>query len=128
MAKILLIEDDPLMVNLYRKIFARAGYEVEIAQRGGEGLEKAKDTLPNLILLDIMMPEMDGFEVLAILKKDDKTKSIPVIALTNLAGEEDAKRALALGVAKYVIKSEHDPREVLQMVKDVLSPPDAKVV
>lgn len=126
MSKILLIEDDPLMVNLYRKIFARAGYEVIVAQRGAEGIEKAKEGLPNLILLDIMMPEMDGFEVLAILKKDDKTKSIPVIALTNLAGEEDAKRALALGAAKYIIKSEHDPREVLQIVKDVLGPSEVK--
>lgn len=120
MAKILLIEDDPLMVNLYRKIFARAGYVVEIAQRGGAGLEKAKEVLPDLILLDIMMPEMDGFEVLEKLKKDDKTKSIPVIALTNLAGEEDAKRALDLGAVAYVVKSEHDPREVLEIVKEAL--------
>ena len=120
MQKILLIEDDPLMVRLYQKVFERDGYEVEIALRGVEGLAKAKEVKPDLILLDIMMPEMDGFEVLTKLKGDEETKNIKVIALTNLAGSGDEERALKLGVLKYIVKSEYDPDEVVKMSKEVL--------
>lgn len=121
MSKILLIEDDPLMMNLYENIFKREGFEVDIAQSGAEGLVKAKEVSYDIILLDIMMPEMDGFEVLQKLKADGATKNIPVVTLTNLAGDADAKRAIKLGAIKYLIKSEYDPVEISKMVKDVLS-------
>ena len=121
MAKILLIEDDPLMLRLYEKILERNDFQIVTASRGQEGLTKAKEEKPDLILLDIMMPEMDGFEVLGKLKSDDTTKNLPVIALTNLAGEEDAKKALEMGAIRYIIKSEHDPAGVVKIAKEVLA-------
>ena len=117
---LLLIEDDPLMLRMYRKIFELEGYEVELAVGGQEGLDKAKSDKPTLVLLDIMMPKMDGFEVLGRLKEDPETKDIPVVVLTNLAGTQDAKKAMEMGASKYIIKSEQDPKEITSMVKEVL--------
>lgn len=117
---LLLIEDDPLMLRLYRKIFKLEGYEIELAAGGQEGLDKAKSDKPTLVLLDIMMPKMDGFEVLGKLKEDPETKDIPVVVLTNLAGTQDAKKAMEMGALKYIIKSEQDPKEVATLVKEVL--------
>jgi CheY-like chemotaxis protein len=121
MAKILIIEDDPLMIRLYQKVFKFEGYDVEVASNGKKGLEKTESFKPNLILLDIMMPEMNGLEVLAKLKANDETKKIPVVVLTNLAGTQDAETALAKGAVKYIIKSEHEPKEVIKMVKGILA-------
>ena len=121
MAKILIIEDDPLMIRLYQKVFKFEGYDVEVASNGKKGLEKTESFKPSLILLDIMMPEMNGLEVLAKLKANDETKKIPVVVLTNLAGTQDAETALAKGAVKYIIKSEHEPKEVIKMVKGILA-------
>lgn len=121
MAKILIVEDDPLMSRMYQKIFTFEKYDVEMAGDGEEGFEKAKAIKPTIMLLDIMMPKMNGLEVLEKLKADPYTKSIPVIMLTNLAGQQDAEAALAKGAVKYIIKSEHEPKEVANMVKEILA-------
>lgn len=121
MAKILIIEDDPLMSRMYQKIFSFENYEVEMAHDGVEGLEKARTIKPTLILLDIMMPKMNGLQVLAKLKTDPDTKSIPVVMLTNLAGTSDAESALTHGAVKYIIKSEFEPKQVANMVKEILA-------
>ena len=118
---ILIVEDDPLMSRMYQKIFKFEGYDVEFAGNGLEGLEKARTVKPTLILLDIMMPQMNGLEVLDKLKADPETKVVPVIVLTNLAGTQDAETALSKGAVKYIIKSEHDPAEVAKMVKEILA-------
>ena len=121
MAKILIVEDDPLMSRMYQKIFTFEGYEVAMAGNGEEVLEAAKKGKPNLVLLDVMMPKMNGLEVLEKLKIDPETKGIPVIMLTNLAGQKDAETALAKGAVKYIIKSEHEPKEIADMVKQILA-------
>lgn len=121
MAKILIVEDDSLMLRLYQKAFGFENYEVEVAGDGVEGLEKARQTKPTLMLLDVMMPKMNGLEVLDKLKADPDTKMIPVIMLTNLAGTQDAETALSKGAVKYIVKSEHDPKEVVGIVKEVLA-------
>jgi CheY-like chemotaxis protein len=120
-AIILITEDDPLMSRMYQKIFTFEGYEVVMAGNGEEGLEKTRSTKPTMILLDVMMPVMNGLEMLEKLKADPDTKKIPVIMLTNLAGQQDAETALSRGAVKYIIKSEHDPKEIADMVKEVLS-------
>ena len=121
MAKILLIvEDDPLMQRMYQKIFTFEKYDVDTAANGEEGLEKARQIKPTAILLDVMMPKMNGLQVLDKLKSDPDTKGIPVIMLTNLAGEKDAETALMKGAIKYIIKSEHEPKEVVNMVKEII--------
>lgn len=121
MAKILIVEDDPLMARMYQKIFTFEKYEVETAADGQEGLDKARSINPTMILLDIMMPKMNGLEVLDKLKADPATKTIPVVMLTNLAGQQDAEAALAKGAVKYIIKSEYDPKQVSDMVKQILA-------
>ena len=119
-AQILIVEDDPLMSRMYEKIFAFEKFEVEIASDGSEGLKKVKLFNPTLVLLDVMMPKMNGLEVLEALKKDSSTKKLPVVMLTNLAGQKDAETALSMGAVKYIVKSEYDPKQVSDMVKEVL--------
>lgn len=120
MAKILIVEDDPLMSRMYQTIFTFEKYTVVTAENGLVGLEKARSEKPTLILLDVMMPKMNGLEVLEKLKADPDTKKIPVIVLTNLAGTRDAEVALTKGAVKYIIKSEYEPKQVADMVKEVL--------
>lgn len=121
MAKVLIVEDDPLMSRMYQKIFAFEGYEVEFAVDGEEGLEKAKTVSPTIILLDVMMPKLNGIQVLEKLKIDPATKGIPVVMLTNLAGQQDAETALSKGAVKYIIKSEYEPKQVADMVKEIIA-------
>ncbi len=121
MAKVLIVEDDPLMSRMYQKIFSFEKYEVEVAADGEEGLTKATSSNPTIILLDVMMPKMNGLQVLEKLKADANTKNIPVIMLTNLAGQQDAESALSKGAVKYIVKSEHDPKEITNMVKEIIA-------
>jgi CheY-like chemotaxis protein len=121
MALILIIEDDPLMSRMYQKIFTFEGHEVEMADNGQAGLDLLRTKRPALVMLDVMMPKMNGFEVLEKIKSDPETKAIPVVMLTNLAGEQDAEAALSKGAIKYIIKSEHEPKEISDMVKEILA-------
>lgn len=121
MVKILIIEDDSLLSRMYQKIFTSENYEVEVAEDGQEGLDKARTANPTLILLDVMMPKLNGLQVLDKLKADQSTAKIPVVMLTNLAGERDAQSALEKGAVKYIIKSEHKPSEVEKIIKSILS-------
>lgn len=121
MVKILLTEDDALMARMYQKIFTFEGFEVDIATNGQECLDKVRTNVPTIILLDVMMPVMNGLDTLEKLKADPATKSIPVIMLTNLAGQQDAEAALAKGAVKYIIKSEHEPKQIADMVKEIVA-------
>jgi CheY-like chemotaxis protein len=122
MPKVLLIvEDDPLMGRMYQKIFTFEKFDVEVAADGEEGLAKASASKPTIILLDIMMPKMNGLQVLDKLKANEETKNIPVVMLTNLAGQQDAETALSKGAVKYIVKSEHEPKEVANMVKEIIA-------
>lgn len=119
--RVLLVEDDQLIQRMYQKIFTFEKYEVVTASDGEEALEKARTSDPTIILLDVMMPKMNGMEVLERLKMDPNTKAIPVVMLSNLAGENDAETALAKGAVKYIIKSEHDPKEVADMIQEIIA-------
>lgn len=122
MAKVLLIiEDDPLMVRMYQKIFKFEGFEVDTAFDGEEGIEKVRKIKPTAVLLDIMMPKMNGIQVLEKIKSDPDIKKTPVIMLTNLAGQQDAEAALEKGAVRYIIKSEHDPKDIVRMVKEIMA-------
>src|ERR1035438_2232929 len=121
MAKVFIVEDDPLMLRMYQKIFTFEKYEVEIASDGEEALAKVVAANPTVILLDIMMPKMNGMQVLEKLKADPATKNIPVIMLTNLSGQQDAETALSKGAVKYLIKSEYEPKEVADIVKEIIA-------
>ena len=121
MTKILITEDDPLMSRMYQKIFTFEGFEVIMAADGQDGLDKIRAEMPTLVLLDVMMPRLNGLQVLEKLKADPATKAIPVIMLTNLSSQQDADNAMLKGAVKYIVKSEHDPKEVADMVKEVLA-------
>ena len=121
MAKILLVEDDPLMVRMYQRKLATDSYEVDVAVNGEEGLVKIRSFRPDLVLLDIMMPRLNGLQVLERMKADTTVSSIPVIILTNLGGsQEDIERGLELGAVAYLVKSAYRPDEVVAKVKEVL--------
>lgn len=118
---ILVVEDDPFMARLYQRILVLDGYEATMALNGQHGLQEARRIKPALVLLDIMMPKLDGFHTLDQLKADPDTAAIPVVMLTNLAGQQDIDKAFAKGAIKYIIKSEHDPKEVSSIVKEILA-------
>jgi CheY-like chemotaxis protein len=123
MTKVLIVEDDDLMSRMYQKIFTFEGFEVVVAHDGEEGLEliRTAEPKPIIVLLDVMMPKMNGIQVLEKLKLDPATKAIPVIMLTNLAGQQDAETAMSKGAVRYIIKSEHEPKEVVEIVKGVIA-------
>ena len=121
MAKILIVEDDPLMLRMYEKVFTFEKYEVDTAANGEDGWEKVKKNKPTLVLLDIMMPKMNGIQVLEKIKLDPETKEIPVVMLTNLSGEKDAEAALMKGAVKYIIKSKYEPKQITDMVKEIIA-------
>lgn len=119
--KILLIEDDPFLNQLYVKKFLDEKLDVLSAYDGKKGLELAKRDNPSIIILDIVLPEMDGYEVLDNLKKSVLTASIPVIILTNFFEKEDIRRALKTGAKDYLIKTHCMPSEVVDRVKKILA-------
>lgn len=122
MAKILLVDDDALLVRMYQTKLKADGYEVETAGDGAEGFNKTKEFKPDLILLDVMMPKMNGFEMLKTLKQNTGTKKIPVILLTNVGGSEgDIEKGLSLGAVAYIIKANYLPKEIVQKVKEILA-------
>lgn len=118
--KILIIEDDSYISDMYRIKLENSGYEVIIASDGIEGFKALEKQKPNVILLDIVMPKMDGFNVLKMIKNDSNYKNIPVILLTNLGQEENVKRGFELGAASYIIKAHFTPSEVVEKIKGVL--------
>ena len=118
--RILCIEDEPEMIDLIRLILGRRGFEVIGAAGGKEGLEKVRQEPPDLVLLDLMMPDMDGWEVYQQMKADDKTKEIPVIVVTAKAQSID--KVLGLHIAKvddYIAKP-FSPQDLLNSVDKVL--------
>ncbi|MCK9578925.1 MAG: response regulator [Methanoregula sp.] len=119
--KILLVEDDNFLLGMYADKFRAEGFEAHIADNGAKGLRLAKEKSPDVILLDVMLPKMDGFEMLRELQKDAATKNIPVILLTNLSQKDEVKKGLMLGAKDFLIKAHFMPQEVVEKVKTVLS-------
>jgi len=117
MKKILLIEDEEIIISLLQRKLKNEGYEVIVAKHGKEGLEKMKIGKPDLILLDIVMPVMDGFGVLEEMNKSRELKKIPVVIISNSGQPFELDRAKALGIKDWLIKTEFDPIEVLDKVK-----------
>ncbi len=115
--RVLLVEDDSFLAEMYVTKLSIEGFEVSRAEDGEKGARLAQKELPDLILLDILLPKKDGFEVLEILKKDTATINIPVILLTNLSQKEDIDRGLKLGAVDYLIKAQFMPSEVVEKIK-----------
>jgi CheY-like chemotaxis protein len=121
MPKVMLVEDDPLIVRLYQKTLKLEGYEVETADNGLSALEQLPVYKPDIILLDIMMPTMNGVEFLGKMKADPSIASIPVIVLTNVADSDVTLAAVTAGAALLLIKSQTEPDDVVTAIKGVLA-------
>lgn len=118
--KIAIIEDDAVISQMYRMKFEAEGYEVQMAGNGRLGVELVEKMRPDIILLDLRMPEMGGAEALAHIRKHNWGKDIPVLVLTNV-GEEEAPKELAdLNVESYIVKADLTPRQVTERVKEAL--------
>lgn len=123
MTKILIIEDDVNLIELYETKFGLEKFEVLIAPDGQQGIEMAVRERPEVILLDILMPNVNGFEVLKSLKDHEETKDIPVVVYTNLgSSDSDEKRELAfsLGAADYLVKALHEPDSIVRRVRTLV--------
>ncbi len=118
--KILVVEDEEVLSKVLEEKLERSGYDVTIAADGDDALVKAKEFAPDLIVLDLMLPKKNGFEVLEVLKSDQEMKSIPVIVVSNLGEDDDIKRSLSLGAADYYVKSEHPINEIIEKIKNAL--------
>lgn len=121
MAKVLIIEDEPLVVRMYEKSLRFDKHEVSTALNGLEGLEKIKSERPDIILLDVMMPQMNGMQVLEEMAKDPAIKDIPVIMLTNLSGKHDAELAMSKGALEYWVKKDAKPQELGTKITELLA-------
>ena len=119
-AHILLVEDDVFLANIYRTKFEMEGFKISTADNGETGLVEVKKKKPDIILLDVLMPKMDGFAVLEKLRADEETRNIPVILLTNLGQKDDVDKGLEMGAVGYLIKAHFKPSEVVDKVKEVL--------
>lgn len=117
---ILIVEDDKFLRELLVRKLEMAGFRISTAIDGQEGLKKIKETLPQLILLDLILPGTDGFEVLKQIKEDSQTNKIPVIILSNLGQREEVEKGLQLGADDYLIKAHFTPDEIIAKVKGLL--------
>jgi DNA-binding response OmpR family regulator len=119
-ATILVIEDDKFLRELISQKLEKEGYNILEAVDGENGFKTAKEQKPNLVLLDLILPGIDGFEVLSRMKADPELSKIPVIILSNLGQKEDVEKGLKLGAVDYLIKAHFTPGEIIEKIKNVL--------
>jgi DNA-binding response OmpR family regulator len=122
MKHILLIEDDPFLADIYTTKLKEANFEVEIATDGERALTKLKERKFDLVLLDIVLPHIDGWEILRKIKQDSKSKDLKVMVLSNLGQKKEVEKGLKLGATKYLIKAHYTPKEIVEEIKKCLDP------
>ncbi len=120
MTKIAIIEDDSVISQMYRMKFEADGFEVEVANNGKDGIVLVQEFVPDMVLLDMQMPVMNGDEALRQIRKKDWGKTVPVMILTNLGEEEAPKDIRSLGIESYIVKADLTPRQVVDRVKSAL--------
>lgn len=120
MEKIVFVEDETTLQKMLSAALKEAGYDVITASDGEAGLAAVQAEKPDLVLLDLILPKMDGFTVLGEIKKDEATARIPVIVLTNLESAEDVGKVVALGATTYLVKANYDLPDIVAKVKEVL--------
>lgn len=118
--KILVVEDDKFLRELITQKLIRGGYDVKGAVDGEDGVIKIKEEKPDIILLDLILPGIDGFEVLAKVKDDPELKDIPVLILSNLGQRDDVERGLKLGAVDFLIKAHFTPGEIIEKIEKIM--------
>ena len=120
MKTILLVEDDPFLIDIYTTKLKNSGFSVETVTDGEECLRKLEEKMPDLLLLDIVLPGMDGWGVLRDIKKNEKFKDLKVVILSNLGRKEEVEEGIKLGAIKYLIKSQYTPSQVVNEIKKII--------
>jgi DNA-binding response OmpR family regulator len=120
MAKILFIEDDPLIVKIYSTRLKADGHEVDSAENGEDGLKVAYEKKPDIVVLDVMMPKMDGFAVLEKLRADEFFKTKPILMYSNLNNEEEIVRAKKMGVTEFIVKANLSPTQMVVKIEQYI--------
>ena len=120
MKKILLVEDDQFLIDIYTTKLKEAGYAVSVAEDGDTALRKIKDEIPDLMLLDIVLPNFNGWEILRKVHSDEKTKNIKVVILSNLGEKDEVEKGIKMGAAKYLVKAHYTPSEVIEEIKKII--------
>ena len=120
MKSILLVEDDPFLIDIYTNKLKEAGFGADAAEDGETALRKIKEKKPDLVLLDIVLPNVDGWELLKQIKAEAGLKDLKVIILSNLSQKEEVAKGMELGAAKYLIKAHYTPGEVVEEIKKLL--------
>lgn len=120
MQKIFLVEDDPFLVDIYSTKFKKLGYDVVNSAGGEEIIAKLQEAKPDVLILDIVLPNIDGWEILRRVKADDRLKGLKVIILSNLGQEEEIKKGMELGAVKYLVKAHLNPSEVIEEIRKIL--------
>jgi len=123
MKSILIIEDDDFFRELVKKKLLSVNFDVVESIDGEKGVKAIKEKKPDLVLLDLLLPNVDGFEVLSKVKSDPNLSSIPIIVLSNLGQQEDIERALKLGASDFLIKSQFDIDQVIEKIENILEKP-----
>jgi len=121
MKTIIFIEDEPTLQKTVGRFLENEGYEIKSALDGETGLAMVKKIKPDLVLLDLILPKKDGFEVLKEIKADETTKDIPVIVLTNLEKTDDIEKTLSLGATTYLVKANYELEEVVKKIKEIIN-------
>jgi two-component system, OmpR family, alkaline phosphatase synthesis response regulator PhoP len=120
MKKVLLVEDDLFLVDIYSTKFKESGFEIEVIKKGSGAFEKIKEMKPDIVLLDIILPEVSGWEILKEIRKDKKLKNIKVAILSNLGQEDEIEKGSFLGADKYIVKAYYTPAEVVKEIKKMI--------
>jgi len=120
MKKILLVEDDPLLIDIYTTKLKEAGFETVVVDRGERALQAVEQQKPDLVLLDVVLPHVDGWEVLRAIKESETVKDTKVVILSNLGQKEEIEKGLTLGAARYLIKAHYTPSQAVEEVKKLI--------
>jgi len=121
MKKILLAEDDPFLIDIYETKLKESGFELEVVSDGSEVLSRAKEIKPDIVILDIVLPQMDGWEILKSLRSEKSLEDLKIIILSNLGQKEEVEKGFALGATGYLIKAHYTPSQVVEEIKKHLN-------
>lgn len=120
MKNILLIEDDPFLIDIYTTKLKDSGFSIEVATDGGVGLRKLREKEYDLLVLDIVLPHIDGWRILREIEKDEKLRNLTIVIFSNLGQKEEVEKGLQLGAVKYFIKAHYTPSEMVEEIKKIL--------
>lgn len=120
MKTILLIEDDPFLIDIYATKLKETGFSVKVAHDGEEALKKAREEKPDLVVLDIVLPKIDGWEILKEIKSEEELKDLKIIILSNLGQKEEVEKGIKLGARKYLIKAHYTPSQIVEEIQKIL--------